>query len=95
MMRKVFVAATMLPVSSVIAVLARAHGADEEFASEAVGRDDDRFGLCATGPALHCQLCLIHRRPETLKAGSGAFTPIRLSVCRPKLLQAIKLNAGG
>jgi auxin efflux carrier (AEC) family, putative malate permease len=37
MMRKVFVAATMLPVSSVIAVLARAHGADEEFASEAVG----------------------------------------------------------
>lgn len=37
MMRKVFVAASMLPVSSVIAVLARAHGADEEFASEAVG----------------------------------------------------------
>ena len=37
MMRKVFVAATMLPVSSVIAVLARANGADEEFASEAVG----------------------------------------------------------
>ena len=34
MMRKVFVAATMLPVSSVIAVLARAHGADEEFASK-------------------------------------------------------------
>ena len=37
MMRKVFVAASMLPVSSVIAVLARAHGADEEFASKAVG----------------------------------------------------------
>lgn len=36
-MRQVFVAAAVLPVSSVIAVLARSYGADEDFVSEAVG----------------------------------------------------------
>ena len=36
-MRKVFVAAAALPVSSVIAVLARTYGGDERFASRAIG----------------------------------------------------------
>lgn len=36
-MRQVFVAASALPVSSVVAVLAKSYGADEEFASEAIG----------------------------------------------------------
>lgn len=37
LMRKCFIVGAALPVSSVIAVMARHHGADEEFASEAVG----------------------------------------------------------
>ena len=37
LMRKCFIVAAALPVTSVIAVMARHYGADEEFASEAVG----------------------------------------------------------
>ena len=37
LMRKCFILASALPVSSVIAVLSKAYGGDEEFASEAVG----------------------------------------------------------
>lgn len=37
MMRQVFILASALPVSSIIAVMARHHGADSEFVSEAVG----------------------------------------------------------
>lgn len=36
-MRKVFVAGAALPVSSVLAVLSKNYGADEEYASEAIG----------------------------------------------------------
>ena len=36
-MRKVFVAGSALPVSSVLAVLSKTYGADEEYASEAIG----------------------------------------------------------
>lgn len=49
-MRQVFVAAAVLPVSSVIAVLARSYGADEEFASEAVGAST--IGLIFALPVL-------------------------------------------
>ena len=37
LMRKCFILASALPVSSVIAVLSKAYGGDEEFASEAIG----------------------------------------------------------
>ena len=37
LMQKVFVVASALPVSSVIAVLAKQYGADEEYTSEAIG----------------------------------------------------------
>ena len=37
LMRQVFIVSTILPVSSMMAVLSRHYGADEEFASEAVG----------------------------------------------------------
>lgn len=37
LMRKCFILAAALPVSSVIAVLSKAYGGDEEFASEAIG----------------------------------------------------------
>ena len=37
LMRKCFILGSALPVSSVIAVLAKAYGGDEEFASEAIG----------------------------------------------------------
>ena len=36
-MRKCFILASALPVSSVIAVLSKAYGGDEECASEAIG----------------------------------------------------------
>lgn len=36
-MRQVFIASSALPVSSVVAVLAKNYGADEEFASESIG----------------------------------------------------------
>ena len=37
LMRQVFVAASALPVSSVIGVLSKTYGADEEYASSAIG----------------------------------------------------------
>lgn len=49
-MRQVFVAASLMPVSSVIGVLARTHGGDEEFASEAIGAST--IGLLFALPVL-------------------------------------------
>lgn len=54
-MRKVFVAASALPVSSVIAVLARSYGADERFASRAIGVTT--LGII---PALPVMLFIVH-----------------------------------
>ena len=54
-MRKVFVAAAALPVSSVIAVLARTYGGDERFASRAIGVTT--LGII---PALPVMLFIVH-----------------------------------
>ncbi len=54
-MRKVFVAASALPVSSVIAVLARTYGGDERFASRAIGVTT--LGII---PALPVMLLIVH-----------------------------------
>ena len=54
-MRKVFVAASALPVSSVIAVLARNYGGDEQFASRAIGVTT--LGII---PALPVMLFIVH-----------------------------------
>ena len=54
-MRKVFVATAALPVSSVIAVLARTYGGDERFASRAIGVTT--LGII---PALPVMLFIVH-----------------------------------
>lgn len=56
-MRQVFVASAALPVSSVVAVLAKSYGADEEFASEAIGAST--LGLVIILPVLILALMLI------------------------------------
>ena len=47
-MRQVFIIAACLPVSSVIAVMSRRYGADEEYASEAVSMST--IGLIFAAP---------------------------------------------
>ena len=56
-MRQVFVASAALPVSSVVAVLAKSYGADEEFASEAIGAST--LGLVIILPVLILALTFI------------------------------------
>lgn len=58
-MRQVFVASAALPVSSVVAVLAKSYGADEEFASEAIGASTLGLGLVIILPVLILALMLI------------------------------------
>ncbi len=58
LMRKCFILASALPVSSVIAVLAKAHGADEEFASEAIGAST--VAMIPVLPILLITVNLIH-----------------------------------
>ena len=47
MMRQVFIIASCLPVSTVIAVMSRRYGADEEYASEAISMSTIGFVFAA------------------------------------------------
>lgn len=56
-MRKCFILGSALPVSTVVAVLAKTYGGDEEFASETIGAST--VGMIAVLPILLIAVNLI------------------------------------
>lgn len=57
LMRKCFILGSALPVSTVVAVLAKTYGGDEEFASETIGAST--VGMIAVLPILLIAVNLI------------------------------------